>query len=204
MIRSLFFLLLGVFALLRTAVGHNVKLEAQGRECFFEDLRAGDTMTVSYQVGDSDASASSGSGGIDFWVNDPRNSAVKVEKDVQHGEFTFVASHNGRYTYCFSNEAAGYVSKEIGFNVHGVVYVDASETPEDPLEHEIKTLSQLLEQVKDELEYIMIRERVHRNTAESTNSRVKWWSIFQIGVVAGSGVFQVYFLKRFFEVKSAV
>ena len=50
--------------------------------------------------------------------------------------------------------------------------------------------------------YVVVRERTHRNTAESTNARVKWWSIFQLGVVIGEGVFQVWWLKRFFEVKS--
>ena len=33
--------------------------------------------------------------------------------------------------------------------------------------------------MKDEQEYIVVRERTHRNTAESTNDRVKWWSILQ-------------------------
>jgi len=46
----------------------------------------------------------------------------------------------------------------------------------------------------------VVRERTHRNTAESTNSRVKWWSIFQLGVLIGEGIFQVWWLKRFFEV----
>lgn len=46
----------------------------------------------------------------------------------------------------------------------------------------------------------MVRERVHRNTAESTNARVKWWSIFQLAVLIGEGLFQVWWLKRFFEV----
>lgn len=68
MFRSLLLLIVGLLALLRTSTAHNVKLEAQKRECFFEDLRSGDTMTVTYQIGDSDASASSGSAGIDFWV----------------------------------------------------------------------------------------------------------------------------------------
>lgn len=46
----------------------------------------------------------------------------------------------------------------------------------------------------------MVRERVHRNTAESTNGRVKWWSTFQLAVVIAEGIFQVWWLKRFFEV----
>jgi len=68
----------------------------------------------------------------------------------------------------------------------------------------VKTLSNLLSQVKDEQSYIVIRERTHRNTAESTNARVKWWSIFQLGVLIGEGIFQVWWLKRFFEVSPFV
>lgn len=66
----------------------------------------------------------------------------------------------------------------------------------------VKALFQLVSQVKDEQQYIIMRERTHRNTAESTNARVKWWSIFQLGVLLGEGVFQVWWLKRFFEVGS--
>lgn len=65
----------------------------------------------------------------------------------------------------------------------------------------VKQLAELLTQVKDEQSYIVVRERTHRNTAESTNSRVKWWSVFQLGVVIGVGLFQVWWLRRFFEVK---
>ena len=45
-----------------------------------------------------------------------------------------------------------------------------------------------------------MRERVHRNTAESTNSRVKWWSILQTLLIVAVVAFQVYFVKRFVRV----
>jgi hypothetical protein len=119
--------------------------------------------------------------------------------------------------YCFSNEHWSAASKEVSFNVHGIVYVPEAEAPSDPLEAEgkfqyglsmkqsantalVRQLSELLAQVKDEQSYIVVRERIHRNTAESTNGRVKWWSIFQMGVLIGEGIFQVWWLKRFFEV----
>jgi len=73
-------------------------------------------------------------------------------------------------------------------------------TSPPPSPNLVKQLTELLNQVKDEQSYIVIRERTHRNTAESTNGRVKWWSIFQLGVLIGEGVFQVWWLKRFFEV----
>lgn len=68
----------------------------------------------------------------------------------------------------------------------------------------VRQLSELVAQVKDEQSYIVIRERTHRNTAESTNARVKWWSIFQMLFLVGEGVFQVWWLKRFFEVSMGV
>lgn len=64
----------------------------------------------------------------------------------------------------------------------------------------MRQLSELVSQVKDEQGYIVVRERTHRNTAESTNARVKWWSIFQLLVLSANGGFQVWWLKRFFEV----
>jgi len=127
---------------------------------------------------------------------------------------------DGKYIYCFSNDHWSSSSKEVSFNVHGIVYVPESEAPQDPLDKEgmyftihheyyayrllVRTLSDLVAQVKDEQSYIVVRERVHRNTAESTNARVKWWSLFQLLILLGVGVFQVWWIKRFFEVKRVV
>jgi len=161
-------------------------------------------------------------------IQDPNNNYVFNQRTVSSGDHSFEAKLDGRYTYCFSNEHWSANTKEVSFNVHGIVYVPESDAPQDPLEKEgkfdiidappsvfssghdsltfrdtaVRTLSELLAQVKDEQSYIVVRERTHRNTAESTNARVKWWSIFQLGVLIGEGVFQVWWLKRFFEVKS--
>jgi hypothetical protein len=64
-----------------------------------------------------------------------------------------------------------------------------------PIEKEIRRLAQGLQAVKDEQEYIVVRERVHRNTAESTNERVMWWSIFQSILLFVVCAWQVYYLK---------
>ena len=49
--------------------------------------------------------------------------------------------------------------------------------------------------VKDEQEYIVVRERTHRNTAESTNDRVKWWSVAQVIILFAVVGWQVYYLQ---------
>ncbi|KAL2154926.1 hypothetical protein VTH82DRAFT_3602 [Thermothelomyces myriococcoides] len=196
-------LLLSASLLLSSAVAHNIKLPAHGRECFHEYLHSGDKMTVTFQVGDREF-GSAGNLDIDFWITNPVGGYEVNDKSVSNGDFTFNARHDGKYVYCFGNEHWGASSKEVSFNVHGIVYVSEADAPQDPLEAEVRKMSELLERVKDEQAYIVVRERTHRNTAESTNSRVKWWNIFVIGVVIGESIFQVWWLRRFFEVKRVV
>jgi hypothetical protein len=183
--------------------GHNIALPAHGRECFHENLHRDDKMTVTFQVGDREFGGA-GNLDINFWITNPAGQYETMEKTVSNGDFSFTAKHDGKYTYCFSNEGWASTSKEVSFNVHGIVYVSEADAPSDPLEIEVRRLSELLEQVMDEQQYIVIRERTHRNTAESTNSRVKWWNIFVIGIVIGESLFQVWWLRRFFEVKRVV
>lgn len=160
-------------------------------------------MTVTFQVGDREFGGA-GSLHIDFWIQNPVGGYQTHQKSVANGDYSFQAEHDGRFTYCFSNEHWSATSKDVSFNVHGIVYVPEPESPSDPLEAEVRQLSALLARVKDEQSYIVLRERTHRNTAESTNARVKWWSIFQMAVLLGEGIFQVWWLKRFFEVKRVV
>jgi len=93
--------------------------------------------------------------------------------------------------------------KRVSFNVHGVIYVSADDVVA-PVEREIRSLANGLTSVKDEQEYIVVRERTHRNTAESTNARVKWWSVLQAIVLFSVVAWQVYYLKSFFEVKRVI
>ncbi|MCJ1386285.1 p24 complex component [Xylographa soralifera] len=209
--------------LLGCALAHNIQMGAHSRECFHEELHKDDKMTVTFQVADREFGGS-GNLDIDFFVRvstppgdlhpqknpnskyiqNPSGGYQVHTRSVSTGDHSFEAPLDGKYLYCFSNEHWSASSKEVSFNVHGIVYVPEADAPSDPLEAEVRQLSELLAQVKDEQSYIVVRERTHRNTAESTNGRVKWWSIFQLGVLIGEGVFQVWWLKRFFEVKRVV
>lgn len=80
---------------------------------------------------------------------------------------------------------------EIGGTIKLTIRVDTVA----PIEREIRSLSNGLTSVKDEQEYIVVRERTHRNTAESTNDRVKWWSVAQVIILVLVVGWQVYYLK---------
>ena len=58
------------------------------------------------------------------------------QKGVSSGDHSFDARNDGKHLYCFSNEAWSASTKEVSFNVHGIVYVPESEAPSDPLESE--------------------------------------------------------------------
>lgn len=50
------------------------------------------------------------------------------------------------------------------FNVHGILYVEDENGHIAPVEHEIRQLAAGLQGIKDEQEYIVVRERVHRDS----------------------------------------
>jgi len=171
-----------------------IDVKASKKECFFEDLHVNDKMTVTYQVDEG------GHLDIDFWLDDPSNDTIQKYPKSSTGTVSITAEIDGRYTYCFSNEMSTLQDKVVSFNVHGVIYV-----PDDgtiaPIEREVRDLAVGLQAVKDEQEYIVVRERRHRETAESTNSRVMWWSIFQAVILFCVCGWQIYYLQSFFEVK---
>jgi len=154
-------------------------------------------MTVTYQVGDG------GHLDIDFWVQDPTGTVLGKHIKQSTGQVAITVEKDGRHEYCFSNQMSAIADKMVSFNVHGVIYVSGNDVVE-PIEREIRKFAAGLGSVKDEQEYMMIRERTHRNTAESTNSRVKWWSILQSIVLFSVVGWQVWYLKSFFEVKRII
>ncbi|KAI1804080.1 emp24/gp25L/p24 family/GOLD-domain-containing protein [Daldinia bambusicola] len=123
---------------LQAALAHNIQLPAHGRECFHEELHKDDTMTVTFQTGDREFGGA-GNLDIDFWITNPMGQHETFQKEVSNGYFTFTARHDGKFLYCFGNEHWGSNSKEVSFNVHGVVYVSEADAPQDPLEKESKS-----------------------------------------------------------------
>jgi hypothetical protein len=148
--------LLAFGGLLGAAAAHNIQLGAHGRECFHEQLHKDDKMTVTFQVGDREFGGA-GNLDIDFWVGlilfthggintkqlqiqNPNGGYEAHERTVSNGDHSFTANHDGKFMYCFSNEHWSASSKEVSFNVHGIVYVPEAEAPSDPLEVEGTTI----------------------------------------------------------------
>ncbi|KAG0348818.1 p24 complex component [Podila humilis] len=184
-----------VLATLQAVAAFNVVVPAQERRCFYENLDVKDNLHISYQVGEG--------GHLD--LTDPNDIMVEDASRSASATYNHVAKIKGKHQYCFSNAFSTITEKTVGFNVMVIKpYVEDATHKVDPLENEIRELSYQIEDIKNEQEYTLARERTHRNTAESTNSRVVWWSLFQSGILFLVCVFQITYLKRFFEVKRVV
>ncbi|KAI8334292.1 emp24/gp25L/p24 family/GOLD-domain-containing protein [Chlamydoabsidia padenii] len=197
--RGLYFGVATFFCLLHLIYGISIDIQPHSEDCFFENMEIGDRLTVSFQVGIG------GNSEIDFMLRDSEDTLIVSVARKSSGHHVVTASKKGKYTYCFSNRMSSIPAKSVNFNVHDMERIEeTAKTHIDPIEREIRELAESIFAIKDEQEYIVAREREHRNTAESTNDRVKWWSIGQLTLLVAVCFWQVFYLKRFFEVKRVV
>ncbi|XP_045434493.1 transmembrane emp24 domain-containing protein 10 isoform X3 [Pipistrellus kuhlii] len=73
-----------------------------------------------------------------------------------------------------------------------------------PLEVELRRLEDLSESIVNDFAYMKKREEEMRDTNESTNTRVLYFSIFSMFCLIGLATWQVFYLRRFFKAKKLI
>eukprot|EP00276_Gloeochaete_wittrockiana_P003781 CAMPEP_0184643844 /NCGR_PEP_ID=MMETSP0308-20130426/665_1 /TAXON_ID=38269 /ORGANISM="Gloeochaete witrockiana, Strain SAG 46.84" /LENGTH=160 /DNA_ID=CAMNT_0027072053 /DNA_START=176 /DNA_END=658 /DNA_ORIENTATION=- len=144
---------------------------------------------------------------IDVKITSPRDRVIYEIEKQSEGRFAFVAEDAGTHKICFSNRMSTLTAKQVtfSFNVEDEDQNDfAAREKLTPLESAILKLSEGLDHIENEQKYMRLRERAHRHTSDSTNSRVLLWSLFEAALLIGMTVWQVYYLRKFFEVKRGV
>merc|ERR1711871_228237 len=177
-------------------------IQPNKEDCFFEEINKGEKVSMTFQV------ASGGFLDIDVKLLDPRDVKIFSKERETEGRHHFTTEHDGLYSLCFSNKMSTLTPKTVSFNFHVGIATTAHEVARKehltPLELTIVQLSEGLYNVQDEQKYMRVRERVHRNTTESTNARVLWWSFLEAAILVGMSLFQVSYLRRFFETKTVM
>ena len=69
---------------------------------------------------------------------------------------------------------------------------------------ELRRLEDLSESIVNDFAYMRAREEEMRDTNESTNSRVFYFSIFSMICLLGLAVAQVLYLKKYFKSKKLI
>jgi protein ERP2 len=177
-----------------------VRIPAHKDECFFEDVRSsGAKIYVHYMV------TSGGSLDIDANILGPDGQIIWASEKERENRILFKARLPGIHKVCFSNKMSTLTAKVVGFSIQVGDPTESTKDHEvDPMERAIIHISQGVHEIKSTQTYLRARERIHRDTAESTNTRVLIWSVVEISLIVFMGIGHVWYLRRLFESRRAV
>ncbi|XP_063303333.1 transmembrane emp24 domain-containing protein 9 [Pelobates fuscus] len=147
-------------------------------------------------------------------VKDPNDKVILSRQYGADGRFIFTSHIPGEHQIClhsnstkFSLFAGGMLRVHLDLQVgeHAVDYAEiAANDKLSELQLRVRQLIEQVEQIQKEQNYQRWREERFRQTSESTNTRVLWWSIAQTLILVAIGLWQMKHLKSFFEAKKLV
>jgi len=146
-------------------------------------------------------------------VSDPEKRELLSKTMGASGRFAFTTQMGGEHKVCFSTNTSKWFGPSVKTRLHLDIEAGASANDYEEIakleqlnsmEIAIRRLNDRINQIRKEQSYQKGREIVFRNTSESTNARVMWWSILQLVVLVLTGVWQMKHLKSFFKAKKLV
>jgi len=150
---------------------------------------------------------------LSFKVLDPHQNPVFQNNDIQIGtKFSFTTQGEGDYFFCFTDSPMQGLSTTPNRMV--TLTFDTEEKKDyaelakrehlKPMEVELRKMEDLAQNIRNDFSSLKKREARHRDTSESTNSRVFWMSSLSIVIVIGLALTQLYYLKRYFKSKKLI
>lgn len=198
----------------------NFQVEPKSEDCLYEDIAVnakvntnvlvtrGGKLDIKYRV--------SGPDGIAIHekmvfsnVNDDTG---QVMGHIVKKSFDFVAHQAGFYSFCFNNQMSRWTAKVVDLEINveeekeGIIEPLAEDLPGKPspvggMEKRTVFLDRMFDKVIKEQLYHRRREEANRNTADSSNSRVMWFTLLETAVLLGASALQLYVVRTWFPAK---
>ncbi|OAD52075.1 Transmembrane emp24 domain-containing protein eca [Eufriesea mexicana] len=187
------------------------------RKCFIDEIPDETTVLVNYKVELYDprtggfAQTRPGMG-MHVEVRDPDDKMILSRVYSSEGRFSFTSHTPGEHVIClYSNSSSWFsgtqlrVHLDIHVSDHSIDYSNTAHKEKfTQLQLRLRQLLDQVEQITKEQNYQRYREERFRQTSESTNRRVFWWSLAQSVILLFMGAWQMRHLKSFFEAKKLV
>ncbi|XP_005235499.1 transmembrane emp24 domain-containing protein 6 [Falco biarmicus] len=180
-------------------------------ECFWQFAHQSGSFFFSYEV--QRATGIANNRNVLATASDPNGFRLGASQDVR-GQINFLTKETGFYQLCLDNQQNhfGFVQVYLNF---GVYYEDFN--VENKQLEEKKELNDTLEAIGVSIRKLQVhifhmwrfynfarmRKAADSFLLESNYNYVNWWSMAQSCVIVLSGVLQLYFLKRLFNVQTS-
>lgn len=151
-------------------------------------------------------------------VKDTKGHILYNKEDATKGRFAFTTEEYDIFDVCFETKShngeqqhlsAQHTTKEVAIKLkHGHETKDyealAKAKQLKPLEVELNRLEDLSSAIVSDFAYMKEREEEMRDTNESTNNKVLYFSIFSMCCLMSLALWQVLYLRRYFKAKKLI
>ncbi|KAI3381337.1 hypothetical protein SNEBB_006413 [Seison nebaliae] len=187
------------------------------KKCFIEEI-PDDTMVIAaYKVEVYDPNTmqyiiSTNNMGMHVEVKDPQQKIFLSKTYSNEGRVVFTSQEPGEHVLCMASNASNWFG---GNQLRIHLKIDVGEHTNDyekisrrekltELQLRIRQLLDQVDQISKEQKYQRYREERFRQTSDTTNSRVLYWFLGQLGILVVTGYWQAKHLQSFFEAKKIV
>uniref|UniRef100_A0A0G4GDD4 GOLD domain-containing protein n=1 Tax=Chromera velia CCMP2878 TaxID=1169474 RepID=A0A0G4GDD4_9ALVE len=178
---------------------------SEGSEkCFIENIPANQVMTVAYDNPENPGVPCT----IIFRDTKGRQAFGKeVTNMVPKGKVAYMAKEAGEHKVCINCASSKWFSTSLLKWTFSIELGDSDINPEEvakkehisTVEVQLKRLIERLDSISAENEYERLQEEKFRDTSETINARVMWFSTLQLLLIASCTLFQIFHLTRYFQ-----
>ncbi|KAH3678305.1 hypothetical protein WICMUC_001586 [Wickerhamomyces mucosus] len=178
-----------------------IVLKAEEKSCYYIFTEKPKT-SIGYYF----AVQSGGDFDIDYTIKGPDEKVIVHEEKQRQGDWVFHADQVGEYEFCFSNEMSKYVEKVVDFEItlESDFKAELPNGGSNPVEvdgivNSVESIETKLNAIGKKLQYYKTRNNRNQFTVKSTESRILYFSIYEMVLIVGMAILQVTVVQIFFS-----
>ncbi|QQP32522.1 Transmembrane emp24 domain-containing protein 10, partial [Caligus rogercresseyi] len=188
--------LLLLLALGQSATGLMFHLEPNSKKCLKEEINKDVLVSGEYEVTEIPGQV------VDLIVVDSKGQHFVSRQGVDKGKIAFTTDEP---TTPLKSASFPEVFLSVKHGVEAKSYEGLGDAAKlKPLEVELKRLEDLSESIVQDFAHMRRREEEMRDTNESTNNRVLYFSIFSMCCLLSLATWQVLYLRKYFKSKKLI
>ncbi|KAM4625446.1 transmembrane emp24 domain-containing protein 10-like [Polymixia lowei] len=177
------------------------------RKCLQEEIHKDVLVTGEYEVSEQPNTKTN------LQITDAAGHTLYTKEDASKGKFAFTTEDYDMFEICFESKSPmgtgrvpdQLVKLEMKHGVEAKNYEEIAKVEKlKPLEVELRRLEDLSESIVNDFAYMKKREEEMRDTNESTNTRVLYFSVFSMCCLIALATWQVLYLRQFFKAKKLI